>query len=492
MKNGSIKRLAMFTCLFLLTGIMSPAKSSAEEKVTAMIDSYVEAYMEEHQVPGVSIAIVKENGDIYTKGWGVTGQSEEQVTPHTPFLLGSISKSLTALAIMKLIEDNVVNLEDRVVDHVSWFTLKDKQALSRITVEQLLSHTSGISTYTGLQLADRGAADLDAIEQNVRELKNIGLTASPGESYQYSDANYLVLGAIIEEVYNQPFSEYMNDYIFAELGMKDAAADRNAISENGYLAGYQSWFGMPKKSSVPYDNGGAPYGYIAASAQDMARYVQFLMGDQDNSFLTKESLKQFLSPLTQSRADRYYGFGLMLTESDINGKMVWHAGSTPDSRSEFFLLPDKGWGGAILTNKNHILEESTLTGLRDGIIDILNGQEPIIVEKPIPLLQLVVLGAAVLLVFLFVYLLVNTKKRNIKKKKSWQAIGSLLIIIAIASMPTLIYIAGSPWHSIKLFAPDIALLAVMIAILLALNGLMVIYMSANRKGKQLITKYRKL
>lgn len=311
MKNVSIKRFAMFTCLFLLNGIMSPAKFSAEEKVTAMIDSYVEAYMEEHQVPGVSIAIVKENGDIYTKGWGVTGQSEEQVTPHTPFLLGSMSKSLTALAIMKLMEDNVVNLEDRAVDHVSWFTLKDEQASSRITIEQLLSHTSGISTYTGLQLADRGAADLHAIEQNVRELKNIGLTASPGESYQYSDANYLVLGTIIEEVSNQPFSEYMNDYIFAELEMKDAAAERNAASENGYLAGYQSWFGIPKKSSVPYDNGGAPYGYIAASAQDMARYVQFLMGDQNNSFLTKESLEQFLSPLTQSRAVRLW--------FDVNG-----------------------------------------------------------------------------------------------------------------------------------------------------------------------------
>ena len=482
MRSFGVQRFSLFIVLFLLIGAMSPIKSSAEQDIASAIDSYVEAYMEEHRVPGAAVAIVKGNEIIYTNGWGVTGQSEEQVTLHTPFLLGSISKSLTALAIMQLIEENTISLEDQVVGHLPWFTLKDVQASSRITIEQLLSHTSGISTYTGLLLADRGATDFDAIQQSVRSLKDIELTMSPGAGYQYSDANYLVLGAVIEELTNEPFSVYMEEHVFAELGMNDAAADGKSAAENGYLSGYQSWLGIPRKSSVPYDNGGVPYGYIAASAQDMAHYVQFLNNKGQNGLLTKDGLEQFLSPLVQSRTDQQYGFGLRITESADNGRMVWHAGSTPDSRAEFFLLPDKGWGGVILTNKNHILEETSLINLRNGIIDIVNGKKPQIVEKPSPTLQLTGLGIALLLVLLFFYLLVKAKKRHVQHTRRWQATGLLLILMVIAIIPLLIFGTGSPWHSIKVFAPDIALIVIIIVVLLALNGLIAIYMSICRRG----------
>ncbi len=467
--------------VFVLLILFLPiSQISAEQHLKSALDSYVETFLEEHRIPGASIALVHESRTVYLKAWGITGESKEIVTTETPFTIGSISKSLTGLAIMRLIEEGTIRLDDPVQKYLPWFTLKDNQAASQITLKHLLTQTSGISTYSGLSISDREAKDLNAIRENVERLSKVKLTAAPGEKHQYSNANFLILGALIEEVTNQTYSEYMEEQVFSPLGMNDAAADYSTALKKGYAAGYQSWLGIPRNSAVTYDNGGAPYGYLTTSARDMVQYIKWLSQHESNhNFLSEETMNLYMNPYVQTGEHRFYGLGVRISNPDTEEEMIWHSGSTPDSHAEVFFIPATGWGGVILTNKNHIFEEKGLIYLKQGIINILNGDEPVDIPRSSPIVQVILIGIISLLLVLSIYLLVRIQSRKTGKSNSWRITGMLQLAVSIAIIPVLVYSTGAPWHTIKVFAADVALLTKIIVILMALNGVLSIYISSK-------------
>lgn len=474
---AAISKVLLVCLLFISFPPISPTTASAKQDIKSTINRYVESFLEEHRIPGAAVAIVHENDIFYSKAWGVTGETEEEVTTETPFTLGSISKSLTGLAIMKLIEEGTVQLNEPVVKYIPWFTLKDKQAASQITIKDLLTQTSGISTYSGLSISDKEFKDLGAIKRNTESLSDDKLTAATGEKHEYSNANFLILGALIEEVTNQTYSEYMEKQVFTPLGMKNAAADYSTAYKKGYLAGYQSWLGIPRKSAVTYDNGGAPYGYITASATDMVQYIRLISQRGNNNFLNENIMNLYISPYVQTGEHRYYGLGIRITNPDSEEEMIWHSGSTPDSHAEVFFMPETGWGGVILTNKNHIFEEEALVYLKQGIINILNGEELVDIPKYSPTIQIILIVISCLLFIMFIYLLAKVKSGQMLKRHVWRIFGTIFLIISVATIPVLIYSTASPWHTMKVFAADMALLIIIIIILLALNGLLSIYSS---------------
>lgn len=468
--------LICFLCILILPSVRVLAEQDMETK----LDNYISNYLEEYQVPGASVAIVH-NGEIfYSKSWGVTGETEKKVTIDTPFTVGSISKSLTGLAIMKLINNHIIKLDDPVQKHIPWFTLEDKQAAAQIKIEHLLTQTSGIGTYTGLLISDKESKDSDAIQKNTESLSSIKLTAPIGEKHQYSNANFLILGAIIEEVTNQTYAEYMEQNVFLPLGMNDAAADYESAYRKGYLSGYQSWFGIPLKSSVTYDNGGAPYGYITASAKDMVQYIKFLGQHDFSDFINEENRNLYLTPHIQTGEDRYYGLGIRISNPSSKDKMIWHSGSTPDSHAELFYIPEMDWGGVILTNKNNILEEEGLYYLKFGIIDILNDKEPIEIPNNNPKIQIISLVFICLLLGLFVYLLTLTKSEINRRRSLWRMAGGICLSLSLVLIPLLNKLFMAPLHTFKMFSPDLTLILIITVVLLALNGILMVVISFKK------------
>jgi CubicO group peptidase (beta-lactamase class C family) len=179
----------------------------------AAIDSYVEAQRAADRVPGVALAIVR-GGDIaHLRGYGHDGNGQP-VTPQTGFVLGSMSKAFTALAIMQLVEQDKVGLEKLAQHYLPWFRLADSAASSRITVRHLLNHTSGIP-----EKAPQATGESSTITAHVRALRHVALKHAPGAVHEYSSPNYLVLGAIIEQQTGQPYAEYVQHHIFAPLVM---------------------------------------------------------------------------------------------------------------------------------------------------------------------------------------------------------------------------------------------------------------------------------
>ncbi|EMY5505592.1 serine hydrolase domain-containing protein [Bacillus sp. FSL L8-0642] len=482
MKNTIYKMsLIYILCNVLMLCITDP-KVYAQQNIKIALDKYIERFIKEQNIPGASVAIVHNKDVFFTKTMGVTGESEKKVTSKTPFVIGSISKSLTALAIVKLIEDKKIKLEDPVQRYLPWFKIKDSQISSTITIQHLLTHTSGISTYEGLALSDKQSKSSTTLKENVMKLSNVKLTAPPGEKYQYSNANYILLGALIEGVTNETYSSYMEKYIFQPLNMNGAAASKETAYEKGYLTGYQSWFGIPRKSIVSYDNAGAPYGYITGNLEDMIQFLMFLNRKEHTQFLKKENIDLYLSSLYKINSEKSYGFGLRTTNINDGEKMIWHAGSTPDARAEMFILNKSGWGGVILTNKNHVLEEQTLSVLKNGIISILNGKEPIDPPKNIPFTQ-IAMSLVILVLFISPIMFVKTyrHKKNIKKL-TWFFVGNLFLLLSIIFIPILTYSTSSPWRTIKIFAADVTFLTSIIVTLLVVNGLISIFIALRRKG----------
>ena len=144
------------------------------------VDEYITARMRADHIPGVALAIVKGDQIVYLKGYGRADQSGRPVTPQTPFLIGSITKTFTALAVMQLVEAGKVELDAPVQRYIPWFRVADPQASAQITVRMLIDQTSGLPQSPTL-VTWTWPDEPDAIERHVRLLANVKLVFPPGQ-----------------------------------------------------------------------------------------------------------------------------------------------------------------------------------------------------------------------------------------------------------------------------------------------------------------------
>ena len=167
----------------------------AEEVDTKAIDQYIESKLRWPRIPGLALAIVKDEKIVYLKGYGQADPSGRPMTPQTPLILGSITKSFTALAVMQLVEAGKVELDAPVRRYIPWFRVADPNASAQITVRQLLYQTSGLPMLREPQFwTDQ---DAGALERTVRFLSDKQMSFPPGERFQYSNANYETAGLIV-------------------------------------------------------------------------------------------------------------------------------------------------------------------------------------------------------------------------------------------------------------------------------------------------------
>lgn len=459
--------IIIYILLFPLFPHIATAQLSKEEQITQL----VERFMDERNIPGVSVALLKGSSLFYANAWGVTGGEQKPVELDTPFLLGSISKSLTGLAIAVLIDDGALDLDDSVTTLIPWLTFEDKKA-NAITIRDLLSQTSGFGSYDGYKLSDRGLKDKEAIGLMAQEVSTLKLTVAPGKIHQYSNANYILLGAVIEEIARQPYSNFMQERIFTPLAMDNAVADKHSAYSNALPSGYESWFGQALPGPDMYDNSGAPYGYIAASANDMMAYLSLLSGYNDDFFNDHTNAKLHKEPLFARDETQSYGFGLPFSNIGTNEEMIWHSGSTPHFQNEIFYIPETGWSGAILTNKTHALEEEGLFFLKQGIIQILNGESLTDFPQLKPNIPVLVTVVVLFTIINSIFLFSKIRYGSIKRPISWFVFSGIQLLITIAGTLFIPHLLGVPWHTFRLFAPDVAFLCIVLLCLFAVNGLL--------------------
>jgi len=212
------------------------AQRATPRAVRDLLDRFLARHLSEIPVPGFSAVVVKNGAVILSKGYGVeVAGTRRRMTSQSPVAIGSQTKSITAIAIMRLVEAGRIDLDAPVVRYLPWFRTADNRG-GEITVRMLLHNTSGIPS------ADKWVYSQDsdeaAVEREVRGLSSVSLARAPGTSFEYANENFSIAGAIIEAVSGMRYSAFLEQEFFRPLGMTHSSTARDRFKEIGALWGH--------------------------------------------------------------------------------------------------------------------------------------------------------------------------------------------------------------------------------------------------------------
>ena len=355
----------------------------------AVIDAYVQSEMQAAHVPGVALGIVQGDQILHLKGFGIANPSGQLVTPQTPFIIGSTTKSMTAVAIMQLAEADKIELDAPVQGYLPWFRVADPEASAHITIRHLLNHTSGLPTTTQMEFRSSSDTSDDALEQRVRALADAELSEPVGTTWQYCNANYVILGLIIETVSGQSYETYLQEHLFTPLEMHQTFTSQVEAQQHEMATGYRYWFGFPLPADLPFDRGNLPAGFVISSAEDMAHYlIAHLNGGRygDAAILSPAGIAELHRPAVPilGTDDIFYGMGWYIAPT--NGvPTVRHVGETANFHANLVLVPEGDWGIVLLMNSDSaFLGRSRIEEMVTGVTSLLVGKTP---PAPTPLYE---------------------------------------------------------------------------------------------------------
>ena len=324
----------VFPALLLLCAL--PAAARADR-----VDDLVREQMRLRHVPGLALAVVRDGRVVKEQGYGLASvELNAPVTPATVFEIGSVSKQITAAAVMLLVEEGKVGLDDPVAKYLP----EAPAEWGGVTVRHLLTHTSGLKNYTGLagfELTERLKRD-----EFVRRIAAHPLAFAPGEAHSYGNTNYNLLGFVVEAASGRPYWEFVQERIFRPLGMTSTADrdPRNVIPNRA--AGYE-WEGG-RLVGRDYDLTDVfSAGAIVSTVRDLVRWDAALESER---LLKRSSLELVWSPVRLNGGKSYpYGFGWYI-ESLRGHRVVRHNGQTAGFAASIARYTDDRLTVIVLTN----------------------------------------------------------------------------------------------------------------------------------------------
>jgi CubicO group peptidase (beta-lactamase class C family) len=383
----------LVVCLLAMTNI-SPSHADSIHNNTdfSAVDAYVEAQMKTLKIPGLALAIVQGDQVVYVKGYGQAHPDGSPVTSQTPFMIGSTTKSITALAVMQLVEAGKIELDAPVQTYIPWFRVADESASAQITVKHLLTQTSGFSSAAGhVELAASDTSE-QAIENSVRALKDVILVRAPGQAHEYSNINYTVLGLVVQMISGQSYESYIQENVFDPLEMSHSFTSLDKARRNGMSTGYLTLFGLPSAKNVPFNRGNIAGGYLICSAEDLAHYLiaQLNEGHYGNvSVISPQGIDAMHQRLVSTgMPGDSYGMGWQV--SPVNGvPAIWHDGDNANFSANLMMAPQAKLGIVVLSNANGTFVLQTPYQIATGVQAILLGKQPRFYERSTSFLVLI-------------------------------------------------------------------------------------------------------
>lgn len=319
---------------------------------TAGIDMYIKKKMKQQQVPGIAVGVYRYGHILFAKGYGV-GDLETRfpVEPETPFCIASMGKQFVSAAIMMLVEERRMSLEDSLA---KYFPDSPKR-WEQIRIKNLLSHTSGLSAYMdGRLIRPGGPFDrrLDYTEQElVDRTKALPILFKPGARWEYTNTNYMLLGAIIHEVTGKFYFDYLKERIFRPLHMSSPRLVLKNDTADGIPSGYELDRGHLSKAARWSDTfSSTADGGMYCNVLDLAKWDRALYGTR---LLKRSSLERIWTVfrLNNGRPNPdNYGFGWQMDSAD-GYKSVEHGGTWNGFGTYIARYVDRGLTIAVLENR---------------------------------------------------------------------------------------------------------------------------------------------
>jgi CubicO group peptidase (beta-lactamase class C family) len=343
----------------------------------AQLHQQIQEAMHRYHVPGVSFGVLWD-GQQHTAGFGVTNVDVPgPVTPETLFQIGSITKTVTATAIMRLVEQGALALDTPIRAYLPDLRLADASVTEQVTLRHLLTHTSGWEGDLVLTL-NTGRGD-DALARLVARMSELEQVAPLGAVWSYNNSGFMLAGRVIEAVTGKPYETAVADLALRPLGMTHAFLLPEDVMLHSFAVGHQV---IGERAEVarpwPLFRNANSAGGISTSVGDLLRYARFVMGDghtpAGEPFLTRETLQLMQTP--QVRADQTNQVGLAWFIQDIEGvRLVGHDGGTNGQIARLLCAPDRGFAFVALTNASRG-GELTLETTRWALKHFLGIAEP--------------------------------------------------------------------------------------------------------------------
>ena len=333
----------------------------AQQAPLAGLDEYVNKAIKDWAVPGVAIAVIKDDRIVLAKGYGVREVGKpEPVDERTLFAIGSSSKAFTAAAVAMLVDDKKLKWDDPATQYLPGFQLYDPYVTRELTVRDLLTHRVGLER--GDQLWYATTFDRGDILRRIRYLKP---SSSMRSKFGYQNVMFLAAGQVVRSVSGQEWDDFVRERIFVPLGMKDTGTSIQTLPRSHDVAAPHSKFDG-QIVPIPYRNidNIAPAGSINSNVLDMAQWVRLHLGNgtyEGKQLISPGAVKEMSTPQTIIRLEGpmaalypqahflTYGMGWFL--SDYRGrKLVEHGGSIDGMRALVAMIPEEKLGVVILTN----------------------------------------------------------------------------------------------------------------------------------------------
>ncbi|HEY4219013.1 MAG TPA: serine hydrolase domain-containing protein [Gemmatimonadaceae bacterium] len=311
------------------------------------IDSIFAAY-DHPDVPGASVIVIRNGAVVLSRAYGMANLEDRvPATERTSYRLASVTKQFTATAILLLVHDGKLHLDDHVIDVLPGFPAYAKA----VTIRQLLTHTGGLWAYEDF------VPDTQSVQAHDHDIPRlIGRVDStyftPGAKYRYSNTGYVVLGLVVEAVSHQPFATFLRDRIFKPLGMDSTVAYQAGISTVPQRAyGYSKVKGGTAYHRTDQSSTSATLGDggIYTSTHDMVLWNRAL---DEHLLIDADMQKLAWTPQRLNDGSiSNYGFGWNVGDSPL-GRHIWHTGETRGFRNAILKYPDRGLTVIVLTNRS--------------------------------------------------------------------------------------------------------------------------------------------
>ncbi|MGA9770508.1 MAG: serine hydrolase [Blastocatellia bacterium] len=349
-------------CLLLV--IVSAPAIRAQSDPLAGFDDYINKAIKDWGVPGLAIAIVKNDKIVLAKGYGVRKLGEQTpVDEKSLFAIGSCSKAFTAAALGMLVDEGKLRWDDPATKHLKGFQLYDPYVTREITVRDLLSHRSGLGRRGDL-LWYGSAYDRNEILRRIRYLEP---ETSFRSAFGYQNIMFLAAGQVIPAITGKSWDEFISTRLFAPLGMKSSNTSITAFkSDSNVAAPHADINGHVQPVVWRNIDNIAPAGSINSNVEDMAEWLRLLLADgkyKNEQLLSAGVLREIFmaqtvirtgGPMARLNPDTHlvaYGLGWGL--ADYRGrKIAQHTGGIDGMSSLVAMMPEENLGFVILTNMN--------------------------------------------------------------------------------------------------------------------------------------------
>ncbi|HEX7151657.1 MAG TPA: serine hydrolase domain-containing protein [Thermoanaerobaculia bacterium] len=351
---------ALLVLLVALAALPSFAQSKYEAEIR-QLEQFIEAHMRETKMPALSVAIAK--GDfVWSKGFGLADvENRVPATAQSSYRMASVTKPMTAVGVMKLVEQGKIDLDAEVQTYVPYFPKKTHP----VTIRQLLAHLGGISHYKNYSLEGR-IREPKTTKEAIAIFQDFDLVNEPGTEYRYSSYGFNLLGAVIEGASGRSYGDYMRDEVWGPLGMSDTRMDDPRALIPNRVRGYVLHNGSLRNSEYVDISSRFAGGGTRSTVLDMLKFVQ---GLDQGKLLKAESLDaMWTAQRTRKGEPVRYGLGFGIAHQ--SGRyVVAHGGAQQETRTDLGYIPAARFGYALATN----FEDANLDILANRIAAIFLG-----------------------------------------------------------------------------------------------------------------------